>query len=121
VAGEGKSVGVSLSPVSQPAKPQIPACSPPPAASIGGENRAAGAWVGACRRRWWHGGNARRYAGVLRLVRMRVRAALASPRPTESKEAIYVPGEAPRRAGHMHGVAAAENTAAAWWRSLTTR
>jgi hypothetical protein len=62
-----------------------------------------------------------RYVGVLRSVRMRVRAALASPRPMESKEAIHVPGEAPRRASHMHGVTAVENTVAAWWRSPPMR
>jgi hypothetical protein len=63
---------------------------------------------------WW-------YCGVLRPIEMQVRAVLASPRPKESKEAIYVPGEAPERAGHMHAVVAAENTTAAWWRSPLTR
>jgi hypothetical protein len=77
--------------------------------------------MGACRWQWRHSGVVRRYVGILWPVEMRVRVALASLRPKESKEAIYVPREAPRRAGHTHAVAAAENTTAAWWRSPLMR
>jgi hypothetical protein len=121
VAGEGENGGMSSSPVSRPMKPREPARSPPQAASIGGEDRVAGAWVSACHPRWWHGGCMRQYADVLRLVEMRVRAALASSRPKESMEAIYVFGDAPRRAGHMHAVTVAKNTTVAWWHSPPTR
>jgi hypothetical protein len=121
VAGEGENGGVSSSLVSRLTKLRAPTRSPPQAMSIGGEDRVAGAWVSACHPWWRHGGGTRRYADVHQPVEMQVRAALASPRPKESKEAIYVPRDAPGRVGHMHVVTVAENTAVAWWHSPPMR